>query len=236
MAAGESRGRPAPGRTPSWRRSEAPVRHAAKVRVGQAAAQALREESVARGAASVRAAAELDPRLGELASRLELLEQEASDAAADLRRYTDTLDADPSRLEAIESRLAVLDGIKRKHGGTIESAMDELGRLRKQVDATEDLGSAIAAAERERDRSRAELEAGAARRPAPAPGAAERMQAAVTAELTGLSLEGSFCRGASPAAGRGLKGLSWRDDVLSQPPASRSLRWPELRLEVSSRA
>jgi DNA repair protein RecN (Recombination protein N) len=139
----------------------------------------------------VRSAAELDARLGELAGRLELLEQEASDAAAELRRYTDALDADPSRLESIESRLAVLDGIKRKHGGSIESAMDEQRRLKTQLDATEDLGAAIAAAQRERDRARAELEAAAARLTSARTAAAESMQAAVAGELTGLSLDGA---------------------------------------------
>src|SRR5205823_13850655 len=140
------------------------VRHAARLaELGQSAADALREESVARGAASVRAAAELDPRLSELASRLELLEQEASEAAAELRRYTDALDADPARLEAIESRLATLDGIKRKHGGSLEAAIEEERRLRTQLDATEDLGAALAKAELERARSRAQLEAAAAR-------------------------------------------------------------------------
>jgi len=168
------------------------VRHAARLaELGQSAADALREESVARGAASVRAAAELDPRLSELASRLELLEQEASEAAAELRRYTDALDADPARLEAIESRLATLDGIKRKHGGSLEAAIEEERRLRTQLDATEDLGAALAKAELERARSRAELEAAAARLTSARIAAAERMQAGVGRELTGLSLEGA---------------------------------------------
>jgi DNA repair protein RecN (Recombination protein N) len=168
------------------------VRHAARLaELGHEAAEALREESVARGAASIRAAAELDPRLSELATRLVLLEEEAFDAAAELRRYTDALDADPSRLESIEARLAVLDGIKRKHGGTVEAAIDEQRRLRTQLDATEDLGSAIANAERERDRSRAELEAAAARLTMARTVAAERMQTAVAGELVGLSLEGA---------------------------------------------
>lgn len=168
------------------------VRHAAKLaELGQEAADALRDESVARAAASVRAAAELDARLDTLASRLDVLEEEASDAAAELRRYTDGLDADPSRLEAIEARLAVLDAIKRKHGGTVEAAMDEQRRLRTQLDATQDLGAAIAAAGRHRDRSRAELEAAAARLTSARAAAAERMQAAVAGELAGLSLEGA---------------------------------------------
>jgi DNA repair protein RecN (Recombination protein N) len=168
------------------------VRHAAKLaELGHDAAEGLRDEGIGRAAAAMRSAAELDPRLSELAARLDVLAQEASDAAAEVRRYTETLDADPSRLEAIESRLALLDGVKRKYGGSLESAIEEQRKLQTQLNATEDLGSAIAAAERERDRCRVELEAAAGRLTAARIAAADRMQSAVAAELQGLRLEGA---------------------------------------------
>src|ERR1700682_3787042 len=91
----------------------AAARHAARLaELGQQAIDALHEDGVARAAAAIRAAAELDPRLADQASRLEALAEETSDSAAELRRYGEVLDTDPARLEAIESRLAVLDGIK----------------------------------------------------------------------------------------------------------------------------
>ena len=125
----------------------AAARHAARLaELGQQAIDALHEDGVARAAAAIRAAAELDPRLTEQASRLEGLAEESSDSAAEIRRYGDVLDTDPARLEAIESRLAVLDGIKRKYGGTLESAAEELRRLEVQVGATQDLEGALAEA------------------------------------------------------------------------------------------
>lgn len=196
------------------------VRHAARLaELGHDATEGLRDEGVGRAAASMRSAAELDPRLAELAARLEVLEQEASDAAAEVRRYTDTLDADPSRLEAIESRLALLDGVKRKYGGSLESASDEQRKLKTQLDATEDLGSALAAAERERDRCRAELEAAAGRLSAARTAAAERMQSAVGAELQGLRLEGSrFAVALRPTPDIGPDGAELAEMMFSANP------------------
>src|ERR1700704_465220 len=116
------------------------ARHAARLaELGQEAIDALHQDGVARAAAAMRTAAELDPRLGDQAARLEALQEESSDVAAELRRYGDLLESNPGRLEAIESRLAVLDGIKHKYGGSLESALDELSRLEVQLGATEDL-------------------------------------------------------------------------------------------------
>lgn len=170
----------------------AAVRHAARLaELGQESIAALREDGVARAAAALGSAAELDPRLREHADRLAALEQEAADVAAEVRRYGELLDSDPARLEAIESRLAVLDGIKRKYGGNLETAIAERTRLEGQIGATADLDAAVAAAERERDRCRADLEASAARLTKARDGAARRMQKDVGRELAGLRLEGA---------------------------------------------
>jgi DNA repair protein RecN (Recombination protein N) len=170
----------------------AAVRHAARLaELGQEAVDALREDGVARAAAAIRLAADLDPRLSDASSRVEALVIEASDVAGAIRRYGELLDSDPRRLEAIESRLAVLDGIKRKYGGTLESALEELRRLELQVGATDDLDGAVARAKTDQDDRRSDLEAAASRLTKARRAAAGRMQKAVTAELDGLRLEGA---------------------------------------------
>ncbi|MHB8587621.1 MAG: DNA repair protein RecN [Candidatus Dormibacteraceae bacterium] len=183
---------PRPGEDDQLSAERAAARHAARLaELGRQAIDALHEDGVARAAAAIRSAAELDPRLGEQASRLDALAEESSDAAAEIRRYGDVLDTDPRRLEAIESRLAVLDGIKRKYGGTLETALEELRRLEVQIGATEDLEGSVAAAVAERDRCRAALEAAAALLTEARKAAARRMQEAVAKELAGLRLEGA---------------------------------------------
>jgi DNA repair protein RecN (Recombination protein N) len=183
---------PRPSEDAELAAERAAVRHAARLaELGQEAMDALREDGVARAAAALRLAADLDPRLSEESSRTAALAEEASDVAAAIRRYGELLDSDPGRLEAIESRLAVLDGIKRKYGGTLESALGERQRLELQIGATQDLEAAIAAARAEQDGRRADLEAAATRLTKARRAAAARMQKAVAAELDGLRLEGA---------------------------------------------
>jgi DNA repair protein RecN (Recombination protein N) len=168
------------------------VRHAAKLaELGHATLSALHEDGVARASEAMRSAAELDPRLAAPAARLATVEEEVADVAAEIRRYAEVLDSDPGRLEAIETRLAVLDALKRKHGGRIETAIAEQERLERQVGATEDLEGAVAAAERDRERSRAGLEAAAGHLTKARTEGGRRMQKAVAVELQGLRLEGA---------------------------------------------
>ena len=209
-----------PGEDEQLSAERSAARHSARLaQLGQEAIDALRDDAVARAAAAVRSAAELDPRLTDQASRLDSLAEESSDVAAELRRYGELLDSDPGRLETIESRLAILDGIKRKFGGTLESAIDERRRLELQLGATSDLEGAVAAASSERDACRRDLEAGAARLTEARTGAARRMQKAVAAELEGLRLEGArFEVALRPAAEIGPSGAEGAEMMFSANP------------------
>jgi len=181
-----------PGEDAQLAAERAAVRNAARLaELGQESLGALHEDGIARASAAIRSAAGLDSRLAPQADRLAAMEEEVVDIAAELRRYAEALDADPGRLEAVEARLAVLDGIKRKYGGSIETAIAERDRLERQVGATEDLAGAIAAAEKERDQTRAGLEASAAKLTKARVDGSKRMQKAVASELQGLRLEGA---------------------------------------------
>ena len=183
---------PRPGEDDTLAAERNAARHAARLtELGQEALAALHEDGIARASAAMTSAASLDARLGEHATRLDSVAEEISDVAAAVRRYTESLDSDPARLELIEARLAVLDGIKRKYGGSIESAIQERERLELQVGATEDLDAAMAGAEAERTNRRDDLEAAAGRLGKARASAAQRMQKAVAAELQGLRLEGA---------------------------------------------
>ncbi|SRR5712692_812618 len=181
-----------PGEDEALGAERAAVRHAARLAgLGRQAVEGLGEEGPARAAVAISSAAAIDSRLSEQAARMDALAQELADISAELRRYVEQLDADPVRLEAIELRLAVLENIKRKHGGSIESAIQEQQRIEVQVNATEDLEGAVAAAESARQKNRDELEAAGARLSRARSAAARRMEIAVASELLGLRLEGS---------------------------------------------
>src|SRR6266850_902987 len=167
-----------------------------------------------------RLAARHAARLAELGQEaMDALQEESCDVAADLRRYGELLDSDPGRLEAIESRLSVLEGIKHKYGGSLESALEELRRLELQLGATEDLEGAVATAQAERDKSRVELEAAASRLSEARRGGARRMQKATGGELAGLRLEGArFEIALRPAAEIGVSGAEGAEMMFSANP------------------
>jgi DNA repair protein RecN (Recombination protein N) len=77
---------------------------------------------------------QIDPDLeeaGRLVSDARVLLKEA---AGRVRDYADRLDADPSRLTAIEDRIALIQKLKKKYGGTVEAAMDAHRRIREELE------------------------------------------------------------------------------------------------------
>ena len=57
------------------------------------------------------------------------------DLALRLRDYRDTLEVSPGRLDEIESRLAVIERLKKKYGATVEDVLAFGGRCRQEHDA-----------------------------------------------------------------------------------------------------
>jgi DNA repair protein RecN (Recombination protein N) len=130
-----------------------------------------------------------DPELDALAERLAALRIEAEDLGGELRRYADSLEAEPGRLDVVEERLELYDRLERKHGGSVAAVLAHAERCRRERALlehaeveTERAESALAEVRAERD-GRAER-VGAARREA-APRLAER----VREELAALAME-----------------------------------------------
>jgi DNA repair protein RecN (Recombination protein N) len=59
------------------------------------------------------------------------------DLAFFLRSYSDNIDASPARLQEVEDRLAVLERLKRKHGGSLDDVIEKAASLRMELDALE---------------------------------------------------------------------------------------------------
>ena len=70
-------------------------------------------------------------------SRLAGIKSQLEDLAMFLRRYADTIEASPERLQQIETRLALLERLKRKYGPTLADAMARRDRLRREIDDLE---------------------------------------------------------------------------------------------------
>ncbi|MDX6648649.1 MAG: repair protein RecN [Solirubrobacteraceae bacterium] len=164
-----------------------------------AGAEAVSPESGGTGAASLLAAASreldalagVDARLDALAERVRAAQLELEDAGAELRSYEQEIEGAPGRLEEVEERLAGLDRLRRKHGGTIAAVLEHAERCRERRDELTGAEEAIEEAQGRLEAAESELAqlAGAlgdARREA-----APRLAAAVRARLGELAMEGA---------------------------------------------
>ena len=82
-------------------------------------------------------AASMDKNLEDLESNLIDAIERLKDVGSDLRDYSQNLDNDTERLNEIQERLFLLDKLKRKYGGTLESVIETFDKLSKELNAIE---------------------------------------------------------------------------------------------------
>ena len=73
--------------------------------------------------------AAIDPRFAPYLDARDPIKAQLEDLAFTLRDFADGIDASPGRLQLVEDRLALLERLKRKHGGTLEEAIAYRDRL-----------------------------------------------------------------------------------------------------------
>lgn len=101
--------------------------------------------------------ASIDDQLGVLVESLKPARIAVQDAAHELRHYLGALEADPARLEEVESRLARLEKLKRKYGNSIPEILAFAAEARARLDAVSSAGERRAALEREAAENEAEF-------------------------------------------------------------------------------
>jgi DNA repair protein RecN (Recombination protein N) len=146
---------------------------------------------LAAGASGLDGVAGVDGALDALAERWRSLAYEADDLAGELLRYAEGLDGEPGALESAEERLAVLDRLKRKHGGTIAEVLAHAERCRARRDELAGAEVALDRASAELEAARVELAAGAAELRAARARAAPGLAEAVRERLAELAMEGA---------------------------------------------
>ena len=82
-------------------------------------------------------ASSLDPNLEETESNLIDAIERLRDSASELREYSQNLDNDEERLNEIQERLFVLDKLKRKYGGTLDSVLETFDKFTSELNAIE---------------------------------------------------------------------------------------------------
>jgi DNA repair protein RecN (Recombination protein N) len=129
-----------------------------------------------------------DPRLAQLLARLAELATVAADVGAELASYADSVEVDPTRLEAVHERRAALRGLTRKYGATVDDVLAWADAARERLAALDDDdGRRTRLADRVRA-LRATLAAQAAELTAVRTEAAQRFAAAVTSEIADLAM------------------------------------------------
>jgi DNA repair protein RecN (Recombination protein N) len=88
---------------------------------------------IAKAEARLTEAAELDATLSTPLETLRASRANLEETAHSLRAYADHLEADPDRLEQIETRLQELTRLKRKYGGSLDEAIATLEKSRAEI-------------------------------------------------------------------------------------------------------
>ncbi|MEA2383951.1 MAG: repair protein RecN [Solirubrobacteraceae bacterium] len=146
---------------------------------------------LAAGGAGLEGVAGVDAGLDALSERWRALAYEADDLAAELRRYAEGLEAEPGALDAAEERLAVLERLKRKHGGTIAAVLAHAEECRVRRDELAGADVALEQATAALEAARHELASRADDLRAARAAAAPRLAAAVRKRLADLAMAGA---------------------------------------------
>lgn len=152
---------------------------------------------LAAAGAALDGVAGIDPQLDGLAERYRTAMVEVDDLASELRRYAEDLDSEPGRLDLVEARLAAVDRLKRKHGGSIAAVLEHAETCRRRRDELTGAEEALAEAEGRLAEARAELDALSRQlheaRTAAAPALAESVRERLAAlAMAGASFEVSL--------------------------------------------
>jgi DNA repair protein RecN (Recombination protein N) len=187
--------RPEPGEDDRLRSERQRLLHADRVR--RAAGAALDALSEAEGSAAdrlgeaARAFAELaaiDPAEDAHRDEADELKRRVADLAAAARDAAESIDADPDRLQSLETRLAELQRLERKHGVSGAALLERLEAWKAERAELSDVDDALDRRRRDEQKAR-EAYLGAARAlSARRESAAAKLTAAVGRELEGLAL------------------------------------------------
>ena len=136
----------------------------------------------------------IDSSLEGLREHLKAADVSLKEAAYGLRDYLGRLEANPSRLEEVETRLAAIDKLKRKYGQSIPEILAFVEDVRRQISAVEHAGERMEELRRARERLASEYRQAAAELESQRAAAARKLEKRVEAELAQLAMERTVFR------------------------------------------
>ena len=146
--------------------------------------------------------AKIDSQMGGIRQSLEPALVAIQDVSYSLRDYLGRVEANPARLEEIETRLAALDKMKRKYGGSVDEILLFLEDAARRIAEVETAGERLESLKREQTKLAAEYERAASDLTARRKAAALQLSTRVEDELKPLAMEHTVLRiPIEPAAG-----------------------------------
>jgi DNA repair protein RecN (Recombination protein N) len=136
----------------------------------------------------------IDGALADVRATIEPASIAVQEASYVLRDYLEKLEADPQRLDEIEARLAIIERLKRKYGGSLEAVLAFAEEVAEKVDSLENADARVATLRVERDRLVRTFEELAGQLSDARKTAAAKLAKAVEEELASLAMERTVLR------------------------------------------
>ncbi|MDJ0722334.1 MAG: DNA repair protein RecN [Desulfobacterales bacterium] len=136
-------------------------------------------------------AAAIDDELASPCRQLAEVGYQVEDLTETLRAYQQQVEGDENRLEIVEDRLDLINRLKRKYEGTLESVMVQAEEIRRRLEALENLEEGIRTAERHLAKERDRLIEAAERLSSHRREVARALSERIIAELDALEMGGT---------------------------------------------
>jgi len=136
----------------------------------------------------------IDSSLEGLREHLKAADLSLQEAAYGLRDYVSKLEANPGRLEEVETRLAAIDKLKRKYGRSIPAILTFLEEVTRQIAAVEHAGERMEQLRKEQKRLAADFGKLAGELTERRGSAARKLERQVEAELAQLAMDRTVFR------------------------------------------
>lgn len=162
--------------------------------------------------------ASYDPGIAELHSLLESAVVSLEEALSGVRRWRDSLDVSPERIDQVQSRLDLIASLKRKYGDTVEEVLAYHDRVAAELDGLERSDERRRDLEAERDRARREVEDLGQQLSTVRRAAAETLGRRVQDELQELGMQGSRFHVAVEQVPHGPRGQDRVEFLISANP------------------
>ena len=135
--------------------------------------------------------ARLDPTLAEMHDQAQQLFESMTDLSRSLRIYVDGIEFNPKRLDQVEERLGLIHNLKRKYGNSIQSVLEYGETAQRQLDQITHAGEQLETLEAERASLLTQIGEEGSTLSKLRHTAAEKLQAAIEAELIELHMAGA---------------------------------------------